>query len=138
MFRFHAHRKPAGLLAIVTAGVAGVSAYAYTASNTVTAHSAGAGSAAITGYTVSSPTDYTFNGDATQVIGVSFTLDKAANDVAVALVASPTASDWVDCGQTAALTFAVTCDFSRTPVDVANAVELSVAAVSTGTVTIGS
>src|SRR5262249_36517114 len=43
-------RKIAAVLAFVLAAVIGVSAYAFTASNTVAEHSAGAGAATVSGY----------------------------------------------------------------------------------------
>ena len=74
----------AGLLVFAVASMIGVSVYAFTASNTVASHSAGAGSATVSGYTVTSPTNYTFSGDGTKMDSVTFDLDKAASDVAVA------------------------------------------------------
>jgi hypothetical protein len=130
-------RKIAGLSAFAVAAVIGVSAYAFTASNTVAAHSAGAGSATVSGYTVASPTNYTFSGDGETMTKVTFDLDKAASDVAVALTAAtPAGTDWSDCGASQAATpFAVTCTFG-TPIPDGVGLKLSVAAVSSGTVTI--
>jgi hypothetical protein len=130
-------RNVAGLLVIAVAGVIGVSAYAFTASNTVAAHSAGAGSATVSGYTVTSPTNYTFNGAGTTMNAVTFDLDKTASDVKVALTAgTPVTADWTDCGASeGSAPFAVTCTFG-TPIPVAEGLKLSVAAVSSGTVTI--
>lgn len=137
MFRFR-RRKLVGGLAILAAGVMSVSAYAFTASNSVPAQSAGAGFAVVSGYTVSSPTNYTFSGDGTTMTGVSFDLNKAASDVQVALTAAaPTQSDWSDCGASGGSSpFAVTCTFG-TPVADGSGLQLTVAAVSSGTVTIG-
>jgi len=45
-------RNLVGLLVVAVASIIGVSVYAFTASNTVAAHSAGAGSATVSGYTV--------------------------------------------------------------------------------------
>ena len=130
-------RRVAGLLVFFIASVIGVSAYAFTASNTVASHSAGAGSATVSGYTVASPTNYTFSGDGETMTAVTFDLDKKATDVAVALTAStPAKGDWTDCGASeAASPFAVTCTFN-TPVPDGEGLKLSVAAVSSGTVTI--
>jgi hypothetical protein len=130
-------QKFGGLFAFVLASVIGVSVYAFTASNTVASHSAGAGSATVSGYTVASPTNYTFNEAGTTMTKVTFDLDKAASDVAVALTAAaPAGADWTDCGPSeAASPFAVTCTFG-TPVPDENGLKLSVAAVSSGTVTI--
>jgi hypothetical protein len=131
-------RKLAGLVVFALACVTAVSAYAFTASNTVPEHSAGAGAATVTGYVVSSPTNYTFSGDGTKMVAVSFNLDHGASDVAVALTkAAPEQADWTDCGASeGGSPFAVKCTF-KTPVPDAEGLKLSVAAVSTGTVTIG-
>ena len=130
-------RRVAGLLVFLVASVIGVSAYAFTASNTVASHSAGAGSATVSGYTVASPTNYTFSGDGETMTAVTFDLNKTASDVAVALTAStPSKGDWTDCGASeGASPFAVTCTF-KTPVPDGEGLKLSVAAVSSGTVTI--
>ncbi len=130
-------RGVAGLLVLAVASVIGVSVYAFTASNTVASHSAGAGSATVSGYTVTSPTNYTFSGDGTTMDAVTFDLDKAATDVAVALTAAlPSKGDWTDCGASEGSSpFAVTCTFG-TPVPDGEGLKLSVAAVSSGTVTI--
>jgi hypothetical protein len=130
-------RKMAGLLVFAVAAVIGVSVYAFTASNTVASHSAGAGAATVSGYTVASPTNYTFSGDGLTMTAVTFDLDKAATDVAVALTAgTPNQADWTDCGESSGGSFEVTCTFG-TPVPNGNGLKLSVAAVSSGTVTIG-
>ncbi|MGO9489144.1 MAG: hypothetical protein ACLQBB_08990 [Solirubrobacteraceae bacterium] len=114
-----------------------MSAYAFTASNTVEAHSAGAGAATVSGYTVKSPTNYTFDATGEHMTKVSFELDKAASDVQVALTsAAPTTGDWTDCGASeASAPYGVTCTFPS-PVPDAEGLKLSVAAVSSGTVTI--
>ena len=127
----------AGLLVFVVAAAIGVSVYAFTASNTVASHSAGAGSATVSGYTVTSPTNYTFSADGLTMTNVTFDLDKAASDVQVALTpGTPEKANWTDCGASeGASPFAVTCTFP-TPVPDAEGLKLSVAAVSSGTVTI--
>lgn len=130
-------RKLAGLLAIAVAGVIGASAYAFTASNTVASHSAGAGSATVSGYEVESPTNYTFDESGTHMTEVKFDLNKAASDVKVALsAAEPVTADWSDCGASeAASPYAVSCTFAAPVLD-EDGLKLSVAAVSSGTVTI--
>jgi hypothetical protein len=130
-------RKAKVAIAVIIACIAAVGAYAFTASNTVTAHYAGAGSATVTGYTVSSPTNYTFSADGTTIVSVSFQLNHAASDVAVALTDStPVHSDWQDCGASSGGSNDVTCTFA-TPIPVgATSQTLTVAAVETGTVTI--
>lgn len=131
------NRKIAGATALALACVIGVGAYAFTASNTVASHSAGAGAAEVSGYTVSSPANYTFSSDGLTMTKVTFELDKAASDVAVALsAATPVSADWSDCGASEGSSpFAVTCTFAK-PVADAEGLKLSVAAVSSGTVTI--
>jgi len=130
-------RRVAGLLVFLVAMVIGVSVYAFTASNTVASHSAGAGSATVSGYEVASPTNYTFSADGETMTAVTFDLDKAATDVAVALTAAtPGHGDWTDCGASeGSAPFAVKCTFN-TPVPDGEGLKLSVAAVSSGTVTI--
>jgi hypothetical protein len=127
-------RKIAGLCAFVLAGVIGVGAYAFTASNTVEAVTAGAGSAKISGYTVKEPENWTFSETGEEMTKVTFELSEEATDVAAALSeGAPVTADWKDCGATAAKK--VTCTFA-TPVEDAKGDKLSVAAVSHGTVTI--
>jgi type 1 fimbria pilin len=129
-------RKLTGLVALALACTLAVGVYAFTASNTVAAHSAGAGVAVVSGYTVSSPTNYIFSGDGLTMVGVTFDLDKAASDVQVALTpGTPLTANWSDCGASSGGEFAVTCTFAA-PVPVAEGTHLSVAAVSSGTVTI--
>jgi hypothetical protein len=128
-------RNIAGLLVFALAGVVGVSAYAFTASNTVANHSAGAGAATVSGYTVNSPTNYTFSGDGLTMVRVKFTLNKPASDVKVALTpGTPETANWSDCGASGAGE-EVTCTFAK-PVPDGEGLKLSVAAVSSGTVTI--
>ena len=137
MFRHFRRRNMAGLLAVGIACVSGASAYAFTASNTVPAHTAGAGSAVVSAYTVSSPTNYTFSADGTTVTAISFQLNAAATDVAAALsAAAPVHNNWVYCGASTGASNDVSCTFT-TPVANGSADQLSVAAVSSGTVTIG-
>ncbi len=130
-------RNLVGLLAIIAACVIAASAYAFTASNEVAAHSAGAGAATVSGYEVKSPTNYTFDESGEHMTKVSFELNKAASDVAVALSkAVPGTADWSDCGASeASAPYLVKCTFAA-PVPDAEGLKLSVAAVSSGTVTI--
>jgi hypothetical protein len=129
-------RNIAGVLAFALAGAIAVGAYAFTASNTVPAHSAGAGAAVVSGYTISSPTNYTFSANGETMTKVSFNLNKAASDIKVALsAAAPITADWTDCGASEEAPYAVTCTFPSPVLNEAGD-KLSVAAVSTGTVTI--
>lgn len=135
MFKLKRFRKTTGLAVGVAAAAAAFGASAFTASNTVPAHLAGAGSAVITGYTVSNPL-YTYNATGTSVTKVTFDLSAAASDVKAALTTTPVVADWQDCGASGASTpWLVTCTFT-TPVPVANATKLSVIAVSSGTATV--
>ena len=91
------------LIALVVIAIAG-SAYAFAAANTgVTASKAGEGSAAVTGYAVSS-ISYTLNADPTKLDAVVFTLDAAATNVQVQVVDGGT---WYACSNTL---FVWTCD----------------------------
>jgi hypothetical protein len=71
------------------------SAYAFAAANTVPATKAGDGAGAISGYTVSAVV-YNLNAsDPTSLDSVDFTLDAAATNVQIKLVAA--GSTWYDC-----------------------------------------
>jgi hypothetical protein len=134
MFKHSRNRRAAGVAAFLIASTLAVSAYAFTASNTVPNEDAGAGSGTVSPYTVTQE-GYTFTPDGTEVEAVSFQLSAAANDVKVALTAAaPTQADWADCGNVAANT-TVSCTLAA-EVPNADALELSVAAVGDGTVTI--
>jgi hypothetical protein len=76
---------------------------AFTASNTGGVSKAGAGSGAISGYSVSNVAYTTSGGDIT---AVGFNLDSAAGNVTVQL---STAGTQYACGATAPVTFRVTC-----------------------------
>jgi hypothetical protein len=134
-------RKLAGIAAFALAGAIGVSVYAFTASNTVPAHKAGAGSGAVTGYEVTSHVSYTFSADGTHMTEAHFKISAAATDVKVALTENaPVKEDWTDCGATGAGN-EVTCDFKGAPafpegVPDGEGDKLSVAAVSEGEVVI--
>ena len=142
LFRHLRKRNAAALVAILVAGIAGASAYAFTASNTVPDHTAGAGQAQVSGYTFSN-FSYEYSGDGTEVDQVSFDTgasDAEPNSVKVALTDTdtPVTADWVTCGSiTGTGPYTVTCTFG-TPIDVGHDNFLSIAADSSGTVTIGS
>ena len=130
-------RNIAGLCAFVLAGVIGLGAYAFTASNEVPAKRAGAGSGEVTGYKVASQVSYTFSEDGTKMTKVNFTLNNEATDVQVALSEGlPVAADWTDCGATKTGD-EVECTFPTPGVEDAKGDKLSVAAVSEGKVVIG-
>jgi hypothetical protein len=131
-------RNIAGLCAFVLAGVIGVGAYAFTASNEVPAQKAGAGVGEVTGYKVTSNLSYTFSENGLDMTKVNFVLNAAASDVKVALSkeAEPVKAEWVDCGGTKTGE-EVECEFPTGGVADASGDHLSVAAVSEGEVLIG-
>jgi hypothetical protein len=132
---FKCFKRTGGLVVVLAAVTAALSANAFTASNTVSASVSGAGSAGISGYAVTNPS-YTYSADGTTVTAATFNLDSEAADVTVALTATPVLGDWQNCGASAPGTpWLVTCTFA-TPVPVASATKLSVVAVGSGTATI--
>lgn len=140
------------LVVTAVAGGVAVSAQAFTASNTVPAHKAGVGVGAITGYTVvTASVNYTFSLDGADVEAVSFDVGAAATDVAASLDATPASGNWVDCTNTSGTIWS--CDFvsgtapagggtyaapDATGYPVGSAVDLTIAAVSSGVVTLHS
>jgi hypothetical protein len=140
-------RKIAGLCAFVLAGVIGVGAYAFTASNTVPAQAAGGGQAVVSGYKESG-VSYTWNTEGTDITNVNFVLTSAEklkpSDVEVALTegAPKAAGEWVDCpaGEYKALSETETeivCKFGGAGIEDKAGTQLTVAAVSEGKVVIG-
>jgi hypothetical protein len=138
-------RNVAGLCAFVLAGVIGVGAYAFTASNTVPAQSAGAGQAVVSGYTESG-VSYTWNDTGTDVTAVNFDLTNTESlepsDVKVALTsgAPKAGTEWVDCPKSeytvvSAEETEIVCKFSGGIADAAGT-QLTVAAVSEGEVVV--
>jgi len=135
-------QRVAALTVFALAAVIGVGAYAFTASNTVPAHKAGAGAGAVTGYEVTSHVSYTWDASGEKVVAAHFKLNEAASDVQVALTpAAPgSAEDWTDCGATGAGD-EVACEFTKAAafkegVPNGEGDKLSVAAVSEGKVVI--
>jgi hypothetical protein len=98
-------RKIAGLCAFVLAGLMGLGAYAFTASNTIPAQAAGGGTAAVSGY-VEKGVSYTWSLSGEYIteahIILTNTTELEPSDVAVALsdAAVPVAKEWVDCPST--------------------------------------
>jgi hypothetical protein len=86
----------------VLAGVIGVGAYAFTASNTIPAQAAGGGTAAVSGYTETG-VSYTWSLSGEYITEAHIILTNTTklkpSDVAVALsdAAVPVAKEWVDC-----------------------------------------
>ncbi len=144
MLRRFGTRKLTGLATLAIAGVATASTYAFTATNTVSAHNAGVGVATVSPFTVTDQPSYTFSPDGTGVESVTFHLNQGADDVAVALtVGAPSAAaDWKDCGKIAASPYLVTCTWSSGSYPSSAFTKFNVAAVGDGTgsqtVTIGS
>jgi hypothetical protein len=103
MFKFR-KRKLTGVLVALVAVVAAVGAYAFTASNTVPTHDAGVGFNTVSGYAVTDHPVYQYTADAQEIDKVTFTLDKDATAVAIAVVAqgaTPVAADWRQCNAAA-------------------------------------
>lgn len=86
----HILRKSRFLVALIVAGAMGTGAYAFTASNTVPASEAGAGSGTISGYTVSAVA-YQLNATTpTNIDSVTFTLSAAATTAKAKVVSGST------------------------------------------------
>ena len=83
-------RKSRFLVALVVAGAMGTGAYAFTASNTVPASTAGSGNGTISGYTVSAVA-YQLNATTpTNIDSSTFTLSASASTVKAKLVSGST------------------------------------------------
>jgi|GEM_PF-1193912 hypothetical protein len=106
-------RNIAGLCAFVLAGVIGVGAYAFTASNTVPAQAAGGGTNAVSGYTETG-VSYTWSLTGEFITEAHIVLTGVEklepSDVAVALSKEekPGAGEWVDCPSTGYTKISVT------------------------------
>src|SRR5207253_10518196 len=102
-----------------------IGAYAFTATNTVPATQVGAGSGAITGYTISSVA-YTLNSNPANIDAVTFTINPAAAGTVKAQLV--TGGTWYDCTNVSG---SVSCDTTvGTQATVAPANSLSVVATS--------
>lgn len=121
----HILAKSRFLVALVVAGAMGTGAYAFTASNTVPASTAGSGSGVISGYTVSAVA-YQLNATTpTNIDSTTFTLSASASTVKAKLVsASATYTACAVVGGTS-----VTCTFSPA-IAITTANQLDVIAVS--------
>jgi hypothetical protein len=124
ILRIRNKRRRSVLAALVVASVIGTAAYAITATNTVPASTAGAGSGAISGYTVSAIV-YTLNATTpTNLDAVAFTIaPTAAGTVKIQLAA---AGAWYTCANVAG---SVTCNTTSPQATVAAATNLTVVAV---------
>jgi hypothetical protein len=118
-------RSPRFLLVLLVVLMAMIGTYAFTASNTVPATQAGAGSGAITGYTISNVA-YTLNSDPTKIDAVDFAISPAsAGTVKIQLVSG---GAWYSCTNSSG---SVSCDTTvGTQATVAPANNLTVVATS--------
>ena len=112
------------IAALIAAVCVAVGVYAFTASNTVPGSSAGAGSGAITGYTVSNVA-YTLGTVPTNMDAVTFTLDKAAGTVKAQV---QTGGSWYTCSNTSGNNWS--CDTTSPQATVQPADQLTVVATS--------
>ena len=100
MTRRFRYRRLASLATLAVAAVAGTTAYAFTSSNTLTAHDAGIGLATVSGYSTTGAPTYTWNATDGTLRSVELVVDKAASDLQVAIVdhsTAPVAADYKDC-----------------------------------------
>src|SRR4051794_23846311 len=140
MFRFKKRTKVA--VAALVVCLAAVGAYAFTASNTVPTHDAGVGFNTVSGYAITDHPVYEYTADALKIDKVTFTLDKAATAVAIAIVAkgdAPAAGDWRQCDGAATGGTAYDCawttgaDYPSDASDTSTEQDLYVAAEDQGT-----
>jgi hypothetical protein len=117
-------RKFRYIAALIAAICVAAGAYAFTASNTVPGSSAGAGSGAITGYTVSNVA-YTLGAVPTNLDAVTFTLDKAAGTVKAQV---QTGGSWYSCTNSSGNDWS--CDTTSPQATVQPADQLTVVATS--------
>jgi hypothetical protein len=117
-------RKLRYLAVLIAALCIAVAVYAFTASNTVPATSAGSGSGAISGYTVSSVA-YTLGATPTNLAAVTFTLDKAAGTVKAQVQSG---GSWYSCSNTSGNNWS--CDTTSPQATVQPADQLTVVATS--------
>lgn len=114
------------LFVVLVATMLAVSAYAFAAANTVPTTKAGDGAGTISGYTVSNVV-YNLNAsDPSLLDSVDLTLDAAAVNVTIKLVAA--GSTWYDCTVVSGNNW--TCDTSSPAQTVASMDELEVVASS--------
>lgn len=124
ILRIRNKRRRSVLAALVVASVIGSAAYAITATNTVPASTAGAGSGAISGYTVSAIA-YTLNATTpTNLDAVAFTIAPTAASVVKIQLAA--AGSWYTCANVSG---SVTCNTTSPQATVAAATNLTVVAV---------
>ena len=121
--RIRNKRRRSVLGALAVAGVLGSAAYAFTASNTVPATTAGSGSGAISGYTVSAVA-YNLNATTpTNLDSVAFTI--APTTASVVKIQLAAAGTWYSCTNTSG---SVSCNTTSPQATVAGATNLTVVA----------
>ena len=112
------------LVTMAVGVVLATAAYAFTATNTVPASNAGAGSGTISGYTASAVT-YTVNSTTpTDLDQVAFTIAPTTTSTVKVQLAS--GGSWYDCANSAG---SVTCNTTSPQATVAAATQLTVVAV---------
>ena len=112
------------MFVLVLVVVLAVGAYAFAAANTVPTSKAGAGSGAISGYTITN-IDYNVNAtDPTVLDSVDFTLSSAATTVKIKLVAA--GSTWYDCAVVSGNDW--TCDTTSPSISLSTVDQLDVVA----------
>ena len=114
------------LFVVLVATMLAVSAYAFAAANTVPTTKAGDGAGAISGYTVSNVVYNLNSSDPTLLDSVDFTLDAAATNVQIKLVAA--GSQWYSCSVVSGNDW--TCDTTTPAQSVSTMDELEVVATS--------
>ena len=118
-------RRRRWIVGLVTAVVIGVGAYTFTASNTVDATSAGAGSGAISGYSATSVA-YTLNSsDPSKIDAVAFTLSPVTTTTVKAQLVPSGA--WYSCTNSSG---SVSCATTSPQATVAASTSLTVVAVN--------
>jgi hypothetical protein len=123
MKRFTGRSRILGMLVVAAALATG--AYAFTATNTVPASSAGSGSGTISGYTVSGIA-YTLNATTpSDIDSMTFTLNASATTVKAKIVSGSTT--YTDCSIAGGVN--VTCNFTP-DIAITTADQLSVIATS--------
>ena len=123
ILRIRPKRRRSVLAALVLAGVLSSAAYAFTATNTVPASTAGSGSGAISGYTISAIA-YTLNATTpTNLDAVAFTI--APTVASVVKIELAPAGAWYTCANAAG---SVTCNTTSPQATVAAATNLTVVA----------
>jgi hypothetical protein len=117
---------PRRILVVAIAAVAlSAGVYAFTASNTVSASTAGSGSGAVSGYAATSVT-YTLNATTPSTVDtIAFTLNPTSTSTVK--VKAGTTIAWKVCSNSSG---SVTCDYSSSPIALSDIDNITVVAVS--------